>query len=181
MYQNSYDQCEDSTMTETQMDELLENELDNELYQKALDQFVGSFDQVGGAVLGTPDGLLVADAASIDGIEADAIAAMSASMLSLADALAGQAGRAYADNIISEAESSTLVVLHAGKLILTVVGKPNVNVGMILSAARRTAESVENLVKQDNGFVRGHEILSDPEALLEQVKKELIELRKKGG
>lgn len=161
------------------MDELLDNEVDTGVYQEAMERFLNDFDLVAGAVLSTPDGLLIASAAQSNDIEADAIAAMSASMLSLADALAGQAGRAYADNIISEAESSTLVVLHAGKLILTVVGKPNVNIGMILSAARRTAESVEKLAKRDKGIVKGHEILSDPEALLAQVKKELLELRKK--
>ncbi len=136
---------------------------------------------VDGAVLATADGLLIANAAHSQSIEADAIAAMSASMLSLADALAGQAGRAYADNLISEAESSTLVVLHAGELILTVVGQSNVNIGMILSATRRTAEKIAALAKKDEGFVKGHEILNDPEALLEQVKKELQELRKKEG
>jgi len=180
MYQTICNQHDvDETVTEKHMDELLDHEVNSALYQDKLDRFVHDFDLAAGAVLATPDGLLVANAARSEEIEADAIAAMSASMLSLADALAGQAGRAYADNIISEAESSTLVVMHAGKLILTVVGNPHVNIGMILTATRRTADSVAKLLKKDKGVVKGHEILADPEALLEQVKRELLELRKK--
>ena len=157
-----------------------DEEVDTTLYQQTLERFINDFDLVAGAVLATPDGLHVASATHVNDIEADAVAAMSASMLSLADALAGQAGRAYADNLISEAESSTLVMLHAGQLILTVVGKPSVNIGMILTSARRTAHKIERLVKKDKGIVKGHEILNDPEALLAQVKKELQELRKQG-
>lgn len=156
----------------------MENSIDAAAYQRALERFLDSFELAEGAVLATEDGLHVASATHSKAIEADAIAAMSASMLSLADALAGQAGRAYADNLISEAESSTLVVLHAGELILTVVGRSHVNIGMILSAARKTAEAIATQAEADEAFVKGHEILKDPEALLEQVKKELQELRK---
>lgn len=155
--------------------------IDTIAYQASLERFLRDFDQVDGAVLATGDGLLIASAAGSDSIEPDAIAAMSASMLALADTLVGQAGRAYADNLISEAESSTLVILHAGELILTVVGRPNVNVGMILTAARRTANAIGVRAKEDEGlegFVKGHEILKDPEALLQRVKQELQEMRR---
>lgn len=148
-------------------------------YQQTLKNFLGDNDLADGLVLATEDGLLIANAIQNKAIEPDAIAAMSASMLALADALAGQAGRAYADNLISEAESSTLVILHAAELILTVIGRPNVNIGMILNAARRTAKAIGALSKEDRLFVKGHEILKDPEALLERVKKELQEMRKK--
>lgn len=148
-------------------------------YQQSLIKFLRDFELADGLVLATEDGLLVASASNNKAIEPDAIGAMSASMLALADALAGQAGRAYADNLISEAESSTLVILHAGELILTVVGRPNVNIGMTLNAARRTANAIGALAKEDTLFVKGHEILKDPEALLERVKKELQEMRKK--
>ncbi|HXH71418.1 MAG TPA: roadblock/LC7 domain-containing protein [Mariprofundaceae bacterium] len=152
--------------------------IDTIAYQKSLEKFLGDFELADGAVLSTGDGLLIASAAQNASIEPDAIAAMSASMLALADTLVGQAGRAYADNLISEAESSTLVILHAGELILTVVGRPNVNIGMILSAARRTANLIGIRAKKDEGFVKGHEILKDPEALLQRVRQELQEMRR---
>lgn len=151
------------------------NDADAFGYCQALERFVADFDQVAGAVLSTPDGLLVAKALRSRQIEADAVAAMSASLLSLADALAGQAGRAYADKVISEAESSTLVLLHAGQLILTVVGRPNVNIGLILSAARRTAQTIEKLAREA-GFA-GEERLLDSEILMARVKREIQNMR----
>lgn len=157
------------------MNELNANGDDVIGYRQSLEHFVRDFDQVAGAVLATADGLLVAKAVRSREIEADAMAAMSASMLSLADALAGQAGRAYADKVISEAESCTLVLLHAGQLILTVVGQPNVNIGIILSAARRTAQRIEQLAK-DAGIM-GKEVLIDSEALLAKVRRDIREIR----
>lgn len=146
--------------------------------QKDLEDLINRFDSVAGSVLSTPDGLLIACASRSDGIESDAVAAMSASLLSLADALAGQAGRAFADNVISEAESSTLVILHAGELILTVIGQPGINIGMVLSAAKATANKLQSDAKEFSESIAGTDILADPEALLERVKKEMAAMRK---
>jgi len=158
------------------------NSMDASAYRELLESFISDFDQVGGAVLATMDGLLVAHAVRIRGIEVDSVAAMSASMLSLADAMAGQAGNSCADKLISEAESSTLVVLHAGPLILTVVGRPNVNTGLIFTAARRTAKSVSELVKR-SGLVTGSEPVSDPAALIDKARRDIekMHLVKGGG
>jgi len=146
--------------------------MDRSAYRQLLETFIADFDQVAGAVLASSDGLLVAHAVRIRGIEVDSVAAMSASMLSLADAMAGQAGNAHADKLISESESSTLVVLHAGLLILTVVGRPNVNTGLIFTAARRTAQAVDSLVDR-LGSVTGSEPVSDPAALIEKARRDI--------
>jgi len=146
--------------------------MDSSAYRELLESFIADFDQVAGAVLASADGLLVAHAVRIRGIEVDSVAAMSASMLSLADAMAGQAGNACADKLISEAESSTLVVLHAGPLILTVVGRSKVNTGLIFTAARRTAQSVAALVEQ-LGVVTGSEPVSDTAALIDKAKRDI--------
>lgn len=153
-----------------------ENRVDTSAYQQALDTFIDDFDQVAGTVLATEDGLLVASAVRSRGIEVDSIAAMSTSMLSLADAMAGQAGNACADKLISESEASTLVVLHAGSLILTVIGKANVNTGLIFSAARKTAQVITALVEK-MGAVSGSESVSDPAALVDKVKREIEKIR----
>lgn len=146
--------------------------------QKDLEDLINKFDSVAGSVLATPDGLHIASAVRIDEIQTDAVAAMSASLLSLADALAGQAGRAFADNVISEAESSTLVILHAGEMILTVIGKAGMNIGMVLSAARATAKKLHSDAKEFSESIEGKGILADPEALLERVKKEMAAMRR---
>lgn len=146
--------------------------------QRDLEELIGRFDSLEGTVLSTPDGLLIATASRNGGIEADAVAAMSASLLSLADALAGQAGRAFADNVISEAESSTLVILHAGEMILTVIGSSGINIGMVLSAAKATARKLHTDAKEFSESVAGKGILADPDALLERVKKEMAAMRR---
>jgi len=152
------------------------SDVNMDAYCEALEEFIDESNQIAGTVLATQDGLLVAQALRTRGIEPDSIAAMSASMLSLADAMAGQAGKAYADKLISEAESSTLVVLHAGSLILTVIGRPNVNIGLIFTAARRTAQRIDTLIKE-LGVAVGHESMSDPEALIAKVKLDIENMR----
>jgi len=152
------------------------SDVDTTAYCEALEEFIDESNQIAGTVLATQDGLLVAQALRTRGIEPDSIAAMSASMLSLADALAGQAGKAYANKLISEAESSTLVVLHAGALILTVIGRPNVNIGLIFTAARRTAQRIDMLV-QEMGIINGNEPVSDPEALVAKVRRDIEYMR----
>lgn len=150
------------------------------MYRQTLEAFIADFEQATGALLSTSDGLLIASAVRSRKIESEAVAAMSASMLSLADALAGQTGRALSDSLISQADSSTLVMLHAGQMILTVVGMNDVNTGIILSAARRTAQAIQALAKEI-GDVKGSESISDPASLMKKVKGELLELRVVGG
>jgi len=68
------------------------------------------------------------------------------------------------------------VVLHAGALILTVIGRPNVNIGLIFTAARRTAQRIDMLV-QEMGIINGNEPVSDPEALVAKVRRDIEYMR----
>ncbi|MDQ6974061.1 MAG: roadblock/LC7 domain-containing protein [Mariprofundaceae bacterium] len=92
------------------------------------------------AVLASPDGLLLAGT-GIDG-ELDVMAAMSASLISLADALSSRSEDGHCDKVMSESSDGTLVVLHAGGLILTVLGQAHANMGLVLSVSRTTAEKI---------------------------------------
>ncbi|PIV29663.1 MAG: hypothetical protein COS35_10800, partial [Zetaproteobacteria bacterium CG02_land_8_20_14_3_00_50_9] len=99
---------------------------------------------------------------------------------------AGQAGKPLVNNVISQAESSTLVILHAGELILTVVGRAEINVGLVLSAARRTAEAIDKLTKRFGEESReineksgGVSILDNPDVLLERIRKEMLEMKRR--
>ncbi|MFC1545906.1 roadblock/LC7 domain-containing protein [Pseudomonadota bacterium] len=145
-----------------------------------LASFIKKFDMVAAAVVSSQDGLHVASQTHDPAMETDAIAAMSASLLSLADALAGQAGKPMVDNVISEAESSTLVILHAGELILTVIGKTGINIGLILSSARKAAKEIGNMeipvIEHLDGIeMKGLKMLQNPDLLLEKIKKEMLE------
>jgi len=148
--------------------------------KKTLAALIKKFDLVDASVLSSQDGLLVAGESRNREMEMDAIAAMSASLLSLADALAGQAGKPMVDNVISEAESSTLVILHAGDLILTVIGEIGINIGLVLTAARNAAKEIGELANapiRDEGKIelRGLKMLENPDLLLERIKQEMLE------
>ena len=146
--------------------------------QRELTQLLSELPSIEGAVLSSADGLMVACEDKTGALEGETIAAMSSSMISLADTLAGQAGRPEVENIISEAESSTLVVLHAGDLILTVIGKPETQIGLVLVAAKKAAKGIRKDTQEFSEGVTGMDILKDPDALLERVRKEMEMMKK---
>jgi len=146
--------------------------------QKELTTLIHELKSIEAAVLSSEDGLMVACEDKTGQLEGEMVAAMSASMISLADTLAGQAGKPQVENIISEAESCTLVVLHAGALILTVIGQPKAQIGLVLAAAKKAAKSIGKDTKEFSEGVKGLDILKDPEALLERVKKEMEMMKK---
>ncbi len=162
------------------------SEAEMQACQRELTQLLSELPSIEGAVLSSADGLMVACEDKTGALEGETIAAMSSSMISLADTLAGQAGRPEVDNLISEAESSTLVVLHAGNLILTVMGQPKAQIGLVLAAAKKAASRIQEVSSlpqstqqvAHEGAVRGLDILKDPDALLERVKKEMEMMNK---
>ena len=154
------------------------SEAEMQACQRELTQLLSELPSIEGAVLSSADGLMVACEDKTGALEGETIAAMSSSMIALADTLAGQAGRPEVENIISEAESSTLVVLHAGDLILTVIGKPDTQIGMVLAAAKKAAKGIRKDTKEFSEGVTGLDILKDPDALLERVRKEMEMMKK---
>ncbi len=160
------------------MEEVGLNSQEIQACQCELTRLLQELPSIEGAVLSSADGLMVASEAKGDQLESETIAAMSASMISLADTLAGQAGRPEVDNIISESESSTLVVLHAGDLILTVIGAANTQIGLVLAAAKKAAKGIHKNTQEFSKVVQGMDVLKDPEALLERVKKEMEMMKK---
>ena len=111
-----------------------------------LERLVSESDSIETAVLASADGLMLAGT-GVDN-ELDVMAAMSASLISLADAMSSRSDGGVCNKVLAESEDSSLVVLHAGGLILTVLGKPNANMGMVLAASRQVAEQIANIVKR---------------------------------
>jgi predicted regulator of Ras-like GTPase activity (Roadblock/LC7/MglB family) len=157
------------------------NENETKQCQKRLAQLVNDSDAIVASVLSSPDGLLLAQASLPNiALEADSVAAMSSSVISLTDALAGQAGQAMSDKVISDSKDSSLVILHAGSLILTVIGKADANMGMVLTSSQRVAEEIVEAVAAAAQEPDDDGVFSfDPEALLARVMKEAEEMRKK--
>ncbi len=156
------------------------NKKETKKCQKRLDQLVKDSDAIIASVLSSPDGLLLAQASSNFELEADSVAAMSASVISLTDALAGQAGQAMSDKVISDSKDSSLVILHAGSLILTVIGRADANMGMVLSSSQRVAEEIVEAVATASEEVKESGVFTfDSDALLARVMKEAEEMRNK--
>ncbi len=156
------------------------NENETKQCQKTLAKLVNESDAIIASVLSSPDGLLLAQASSNIDLEADSVAAMSASVISLTDALAGQAGQAMSDKVISDSKDSSLVILHAGSLILTVIGKADANMGMVLTSSQRVAEEiVEAVASASEEPEDGGVFTFDADALLARVMKEAEEMKHK--
>ncbi|MDQ6952861.1 MAG: roadblock/LC7 domain-containing protein [Mariprofundaceae bacterium] len=111
-----------------------------------LQTLVNESDAIDTAVLASPDGLMLAGTGIDD--ELDVMAAMSASLISLADALSSRSEDGHCDKVLSESNDGTLVVLHAGGLILTVLGKAQANMGLVLSASRDAAKKITQAIEK---------------------------------
>ncbi len=95
----------------------------------------------GAAILATADGLPVAHALRLP-MEPDASAAMTASLVALADSLLGQAtgSAARAKQVVLTSEAHTVALIHVGEnMALAVAGDAGMNLGMVLSRARAAA------------------------------------------
>ncbi len=141
--------------------------------KEELNTLVRDFDCVVAAVLASPDGLLVAHCSLDNEIEADAVAAMSASIISLGDALTAQATHDenhVSKTVLSETDHISIVTLYAGPMILTAIGKAHANMGTVLSRTRHVAGEIANIVEADEGG--GEQQASfqfDPDVLLARV------------
>jgi len=110
-----------------------------------LEALVAESSAIDTAVLASPDGLMLAGTGIDD--ELDVMAAMSASLISLADALSSRSEDGHCDKVMSESPDGSLVVLHAGGLILTVLGQAQANMGLVLSVSRNTAEKIAQAIE----------------------------------
>jgi len=110
-----------------------------------LETLVAESSAIDTAVLASPDGLMLAGTGIDD--ELDVMAAMSASLISLADALSSRSEDGHCDKVMSESSDGSLIVLHAGGLILTVLGQAQANMGLVLSVSRNTAEKIAQAIE----------------------------------
>lgn len=146
--------------------------------QNVLNTLVKDFNCVVAAILASPDGLLMASCTTDHEIECDAVAAMSASIISLGDALTAQA--THDDNhvsktVLSETETISIATMYAGPLILTSIGQEDANMGTVLIRSRNAAEKIVDIINEDDGAVPQHEEKAsfqfDPDVLLARVLK----------
>jgi len=113
------------------------------------------------AILATVDGLAITHVGD-NSDHADAASAMSASMLALSDALASQLSGTEGEHCrqtVIESRDRTIALIHAGEnMVLAVVGRAGLNLGMVLSQARHTAEKIVDIVAKssDHAEIEAH-------------------------
>jgi len=117
---------------------------EQEQCQRILKLFIENAPYIETTLLASSDGILLAGLGVDDDL--DVMAAMSASLLSIADALSSRTGEAVSDKVISESKDSSLVCLHAGDLILTAIGKASVNIGLILTSTRAVGDKITSII-----------------------------------
>ncbi|MDX8377973.1 MAG: roadblock/LC7 domain-containing protein [Mariprofundales bacterium] len=112
----------------------------------ALQEFLEDLPAADAAMLSTPDGLLVTEASKV-ALEMETVAAMSASLISIGDALASQTGRPNSEQVITESANGIIAVVHAGKLVLTTMAKKETNLGMLLSYTSQCATKITSVTE----------------------------------
>ncbi|MFQ5518484.1 MAG: roadblock/LC7 domain-containing protein [Mariprofundus sp.] len=118
--------------------------------RQELERLVTREPHLDAALLCSVDGLPVAYAANVD-IEADAIAAMCSSMLSLGDALAIQADDDGCIQVITQSRNSTIALIHAGEdMLLALMGSRDLKLGMLLGHARKEVEIIIDLMSKSH-------------------------------
>ncbi|TLS67534.1 roadblock/LC7 domain-containing protein [Mariprofundus erugo] len=145
-----------------------------------LGQLVAREAHLNAALLCSVDGLPVAYAASID-IEADAIAAMCSSMLSLGDALAIQGGDDEdCIQVVTQSRGHTVALIHAGPdMLLALMGSRELKLGMLLGHARKEVEIIVDLInksKQEKKMSEQAKPAAEKKpALLEELVKRVMQ------
>ncbi len=134
------------------------------------------------AVLCTADGLAVAHAGKAG--ESERVAAMSASMLALGDAMIGGGDGEVAEcrQVVVETDGRVMTLIHAGEnMALAVTGAADATLGMVLGRARRAADDLVAIVAgssdaaeiEEHGQPRGASL----EELVQRVLREAAEAR----
>ncbi|MBB5872762.1 putative regulator of Ras-like GTPase activity (Roadblock/LC7/MglB family) [Allocatelliglobosispora scoriae] len=108
---------------------------------------------IAGIVVASTDGLLVAHEAP--GIEPETVAAMSAALLGLSQQLAAGTGSGDFRETVTSASHGYVATFVAGEsALLTVLAKPELNVGLLHHEARPAAARIGALLAEPSGARR---------------------------
>lgn len=92
------------------------------------------------------DGLSVASVLG-QGVDPDRLGAMCAALLGLADTTAKELERGELKQVLLHGNKGVLLLVHVGAThVLALAAKPNINLGMVLLEARKTAKQLADIV-----------------------------------
>jgi predicted regulator of Ras-like GTPase activity (Roadblock/LC7/MglB family) len=94
----------------------------------------------------TRDGLSIASVMG-EGVDPDRLGAMCAALLGLADTTAKELERGELKQVLLHGSKGVLLLVHIGTThVLALAAKPNINLGMVLLEARKTAQKLTNII-----------------------------------
>ena len=101
---------------------------------------------VQGSAIVSRDGLVVA-ANLPDGVDAETLAAMSATMTGAAETVISELKKGSLDRVIAESKDGKLISMGAGSLAMVVaLVNPMSNLGLVLVEMKKAAESTKNII-----------------------------------
>lgn len=100
----------------------------------------GKSDEMEASAVISRDGLSLA-AVLGEGVDPNRLGAMCAALLGLADTTAKELERGELKQVLLHGAKGVLLLVHIGKThVLALAAKPNINLGMVLLEAKKTAE-----------------------------------------
>jgi len=118
-----------------------------EMLEKVLRDLKSAGDVESRAVV-SRDGLLIAADIS-QNVNAEAFAAMTATMLGAAETATSELGRGVPDRVIVEGENGKIIATGAGsKALLVAMTGPKANLGLILLELSKAREKIKGLLKE---------------------------------
>ena len=114
-----------------------------EVLNKALDDLVDGNPDIKGALIVSPDGLVIASRLTSLDTEADVVAAMSAAFLGLAKRAIKTLKCGEFKEVVAEGSEMSLRVYRCGeKAVLAIINKSGANIGLINLDAKEAAEKI---------------------------------------
>ncbi|MEJ2141302.1 MAG: roadblock/LC7 domain-containing protein [Gammaproteobacteria bacterium] len=106
----------------------------------------GKSDEMEASAVISRDGLSLA-AVLGDGVDPNRLGAMCAALLGLADTTAKELERGELKQVLLHGAKGVLLLVHIGKThVLALAAKPNINLGMVLLEAKKTAERLAAII-----------------------------------
>ena len=111
----------------------------------SLQQFMEECSGATGAMVATSDGFVIAASFKTD-VAMRSLAAITSSIMSLAESLAKETKHGACHNLVIEAESGNAISLRVNRTrILTVMAEHHTRLGMLLNTAKRCTERLANV------------------------------------
>jgi len=118
-----------------------------EMLEKILKDLKSAGDVESGAVV-SRDGLLIAADISQD-VNAEAFAAMTATMLGAAETATSELGKGVPDRVIVEGENGKIIATGAGsRALLVAMTNPKANLGLVLLELGKASEKIKGILKE---------------------------------